>query len=104
MGIRRPALIAAVLVMAGAAGAGASPRATPRPGVRHAPGWLVVSAGPDNPSVVVAVTSADAAAVHPVALFGSFRKLSASGVLIWAESAGRGRKGFPSAATWPPRL
>jgi hypothetical protein len=67
-------------------------------------GWVVVRAGADNPALVVAVTSRDAAAVHPVALFGSFKKLSRGGILVWADTVGRGRKGFPAASVWPPHL
>jgi hypothetical protein len=31
------------------------------------------------------------------------RRLSPSGVLVWASTIGRGRRGFPRMA-WPPRL
>lgn len=52
----------------------------------------------------MAVTTPDVAAIHPVALFGSFKKLSRHGILVWADTVGHGRKGFPSRPTWPPRL
>lgn len=52
-----------------------------------------------------AVTAQDAAVVRPVSLFGSFRKLSRDGgILVWVDTAGWGREGFPIAAAWPPRL
>lgn len=105
-GVRRrglvlPFLVAVVLGLAtGSSSALESRLASFRP----ASGWLVERAGADNPSLVVAVTARDAAAVHPVALFGSFRRLSRSGILVWVDTAGRGRKGFPTAKRWPPPL
>jgi hypothetical protein len=97
--------LAAILLLAlGTATSSASSPATRLASFRTAPGWLVAQAGADNPSLVVAVTTRDAAAVYPVALFGSFKKLSPGGILIWADTVGRGRKDFPAAAAWPPKL
>ena len=53
---------------------------------------------------MVAVTASDVAAVRPVALFGSFKKLSRKGILVWAYTVGRDRPSFPSRAVWPPPL
>jgi hypothetical protein len=53
--------------------------------------------------MVVAVTARDAAVIHPFALFGSLRRLSRSGILVWAVTIGRGRHGF-ARRRWPPRL
>jgi len=86
------------------ANAGASAARSPLLSFRPASGWLVERAGPGNPSLVVAVTARDRAAVQPVALFGSFTKLSRNGILVWADTIGRGRTGFPTATAWPPRL
>ena len=94
----------AALTVALAATAGASASRPRLASFRSASGWLVEQAGADNPSLVVAVTAPDASAAHPVALFGSFKKLSRSGILVWVDTAGRGRKGFPAATAWPPRL
>jgi hypothetical protein len=95
------AVSAATLSMAtGGASAPATRLATFRPSL----GWLAVRAGVDNPSLVVAVTARDAAAVHPVALFGGFTRLSRGGILVWADTVGRGRRDFPAASAWPPHL
>jgi hypothetical protein len=99
--------LAVLAVLAGALGVATTGRSALESRLasfRAAPGWLVVRAGPDNPSLVVAVTARDAPAVHPVALFGSFKKLSRDGILVWAETVGRGRTGFPPGIAWPPRL
>ena len=64
----------------------------------------MVRAGDGNPSLVVAVTVRDAAAARPVALFGSFKKLSRGGILVWVDTIGSGRRAFPAASAWPPRL
>lgn len=106
MGLRTLAVLAVLAAALGVATAGRSALASGRASFRPASGWLVVRAGADNPSLVVAVTAGDAAAVHPVALFGSFKKLSRHGILVWAETVGRGRAGFPTptATAWPPRL
>lgn len=101
---RRLTLIAISLLALAGASASGSTQTTPLASFRPAHGWIVVQAGADNPSLVVAVTTPDAAAVHPVALFESFKKLSPRGILIWADTAGRRRKGFPPAKTWPPKL
>ena len=104
MGLRR---LAVLVVLAGALGIATTGRSALESGLasfRPAAGWLVVRAGADNPSLVVAVTTRDSPAVHPVALFGSFKKLSRNGILVWAETVGRGRAGFPTAIAWPPRL
>src|SRR5215471_18615797 len=82
----------AALTVALAATAGASASRARLASFRSASGWLVEQAGADNPSLVVAVTAPDASAAHPVALFGSFKKLSRSGLLVWVDTAGRGRK------------
>jgi hypothetical protein len=71
---------------------------------RPASGWIVANAGASNPSLVVAVTSPDVAAIRPVALFGSFEKLSRHGILVWADIVGKGLSGFPNRVAWPPRL
>lgn len=101
---RRVVLIAAMAVGAVLASPGAPAAAMRLATFRPAPGWVVVPAGKGNPSLVVAVTARDAAAVRPVALFGSFRKLSRAGILVWVDTIGRGRRGFPAASAWPPRL
>jgi len=97
-------LLAALVVALATATIGASARMSPLATFRPASGWLVKRAGADNPSLVVAVTARDASVIRPVALFGSFKKLSRDGVLVWADTAGRGRKDFPPRSTWPPRL
>jgi hypothetical protein len=104
MGNRRLVLIAVLAVALGMATAAASAPATRLATFRPAPGWLVVRADAGNPSLVVAVTARDAAAVHPVALFGSFKKLSRGGILVWVDTVGRGRRGFPTASVWPPEF
>jgi hypothetical protein len=104
MGRRTLAPIAVLAVALGVATAGASAPATRLAGFRSASGWLIVPAGAANPSLVVAVTARDAAVVHPVALFGSFKKLSRGGILVWADTVGRGRRDFPTASSWPPQL
>lgn len=104
MGNRALALIAVSAAVLGMATAGTSAPAVRLATFRPAAGWLVVRAGADNPSLVVAVTTRDATAVHPVALFGSLQKLSRDGILVWADTVGRGRRGFPAASSWPPQL
>lgn len=84
--------------------AAALPSATAVATFRPARGWIVAGGGTGNPSLVVAVTARDAAAVRPVALFGSFEKLSRRGILAWVGTDGRGRMGFPATDVWPPRL
>lgn len=99
------ALVITVLIAAvcGAGHSGASP-AVPLATFRPATGWLVVDAGRDNPSLIVAVTRHDAGAVQPVALFTSFKQLSRRGILVWAATEGRNRRGFPNRGVWPPVL
>ena len=104
MGFRGLAAAAAATVALGAGSICAPAPEARLASFRPASGWLVEHAGAGNPSLVVAVTAPDAAAVRPVALFGSFTKLSRNGVLVWVDTAGRGRTGFPTATTWPPRL
>lgn len=104
MRLRALAGLAVLTVALATATTGASASQPRLASFRSASGWLVERAGADNPSLVVAVTAPDASAVHPVALFGSFKKLSRSGILVWVDTAGRGRKSFPAAAAWPPRL
>jgi hypothetical protein len=98
------AILAASAAALTLATAGASAARAPLASFSPASGWLVARAGADNPSLVVAVTTRDASAVHPVALFASFKKLSLHGILVWADTVGRGRAGFPTAAAWPPQL
>lgn len=93
-------LVGVGVVLAAFASASGSVQATFRPG--H--GWIVASGGSGNPSLIVAVTTRDAAAVRPVALFGSFTKLSRRGILVWVETSGRGLPGFPTHVAWPPQL
>jgi hypothetical protein len=97
-------LLAALVVALATASISASAPLSPLATFRPAHGWLVKRAGADNPSLVVAVTRPDASVIRPVALFGSFKKLSSDGVLVWADTIGRGRKGFPPRSAWPPRL
>ena len=104
VGRNRFVLAAALALGLGTATAGAGAPTTRLATFDPAPGWLAVRAGADNPSLVVAVTARDAAAVHPVELFGSFAKLSRTGILVWADTAGRGLGGFPRVSAWPPRL
>jgi hypothetical protein len=104
MGLRGLALLAVLAVALGTATICESAPGSRLASFLTAPGWLVDHAGADNPSLVVAVTAPDASAVHPVALFGSFKKLPRNGILVWADTAGRGRAGFPAATAWPPRL
>jgi hypothetical protein len=99
---RTVASIAVSAAALGVATVGAS--ATRLASFGSASGWLVARAGRDNPSLVVAVTARDAAAVHPVVLFGGFKKLSHGGVLVWVDTVGRRRAGFPAAVAWPPNL
>jgi hypothetical protein len=102
--VRGLAVFAASAVALTGATVGTSAARSPLASFRPAAGWLVERAGASNPSLVVAVTAPDAAAIHPVALFGSFKKLSPDGILVWADTVGRNRKGFPSRSPWPPRL
>ena len=53
--------------------------------------------------MVVGVTTRDAAAAHPFAVFTSLTRLSKHGILIWALTIGRNRPTFAPMA-WPPRL
>jgi hypothetical protein len=53
--------------------------------------------------MIAAATAGDAAVLRPFALFGSFTRLSARGIIIWALTLGRGRRGF-SPLRWPPVL
>src|SRR5207237_5314960 len=76
MGARGLALLAASAVALTSGIVGASAGSPSLASFRPAAGWLVERAGASNPSLVVAVTAADASAVHPVALFGSFKRLS----------------------------
>jgi hypothetical protein len=96
-------LAASTAALTGAV-AGASAARSPIAGFGPAAGWLVERAGTSNPSLVLAVTAPDASAIHPVALFSSFKKLSPHGILLWADTVGSRRKGFPPRSTWPPRL
>jgi hypothetical protein len=73
-------------------------------GFRSASGWIVASGGKGNPTLVVAVTAPDVAAIRPVALFGSFKKLSRHGILVWTDTVGQGLAGFSGRVAWPPRL
>ena len=104
MGLRGLALLAVLAVALGVASSGGASPQSRLAGFRPASGWLVTRAGADNPSLVVAVTARDASAVHPVALFGSFKKLSSNGILVWGDTVGRGRTGFPPSVAWPPQL
>ena len=104
VGLRALALLAVLAVALAIATTGGSAQESRLASFHAASGWLVERAGADNPSLVVAVTARDASAVHPVALFTSFKKLSRSGILVWADTVGRGRTGFPTAAAWPPQL
>jgi hypothetical protein len=100
---RNVGLAALAALASGAAISNASASRAPLATFATAHGWLVAQAGPDNPSLVIAVTR-PAAVVHPVALFGSFKKLSRRGILVWVETVGRGRKGFPNTTAFPPQL
>jgi len=104
MGIRGLALLAALAVALATAAVGASVPVSRLATFRPAPGWLIEPAGAANPSLVVAVTASDASVIHPVALFGSFKKLTRSGILVWADTVGRGRRDFPTRSAWPPQL
>jgi hypothetical protein len=104
MGDRRLSLVVVLAAALGLAATAASAPATRLATFRPAHGWLVVRAGPGNPSLVVAVPARDAAAVHPVALFSSLRKLARDGILVWVDTIGRGRRDFPAAPVWPPQL
>jgi hypothetical protein len=68
-----------------------------------APGWTVARIRAASPGFV-AVTAADAAVLHPWALFGSLTRLSPSGIVVWVSTLGRNRPRFPQRTTWPPRL
>jgi hypothetical protein len=104
MRLRGLALLAVLAVALGTATAGSSARESRLARFLPAAGWLVAGGGAGNPSLVVAVTASDASAVHPVALFGSLKKLSRNGVFAWVDTVGRERKGFPIASAWPPQL
>jgi hypothetical protein len=104
VGTRGRVLLAALVVVLATATIGVSARLSPLATFRPASGWLVERAGADNPSLVVAVTARDASVIRPVALFGTFKELSRDGVLVWADTVGRGRKDFPPRSAWPPRL
>jgi len=104
MRVRVLAPLAALAVALATASTGPSAPGSRLATFRPARGWLVERAGRDNPSLVVAVTAQDASAVHPVALFGSFRKLSTDGILVWADTVGHGLTGFPPRSVRPPQL
>ena len=53
--------------------------------------------------MIVTVTAPDVAAVHPFAAFTSLKRLSPTGILVWAMTIGRNRPTF-AAMQWPPRL
>jgi hypothetical protein len=97
-------IIVCLAVAIGSAATIGSASKPPLAGFRPASGWIVASAGASNPMLVVAVTSPDVAAIRPVALFGSFKKLSRDGILVWADTAGKRLPGFPNRVVWPPRL
>jgi hypothetical protein len=101
---RRIPIIVALGVAVGSAATISWASQPPVAGFRPASGWIVASAGASNPMLVVAVTSRDVAAIRPVALFGSFKKLSRHGILVWADTVGKGLPGFPNRVAWPPRL
>ena len=95
-----------VLLVGAADASRAAPLPTPR--LRAAPGWVVVKPSKaEQPylyaSMVVAVTAADVAAVHPFAPFTSFTRLSPRGVIVWATTVGRNRPAF-TRMRWPPLL
>jgi hypothetical protein len=99
-----------VLACALAAGATAAPSTSTPPGphFRPASGWLIVKpTATEQPvswrSMIVAVTTHDAAAAHPFLVFTSLTRLSKRGILIWAMTIGRNRPTFMAMA-WPPRL
>lgn len=94
------ACVAAMFLASTVAFASGTARATFRP----ARGWVVASGGTGNPSLMVAVTARDVAAVRPVVLFNSFKKLSRQGILVWVSTEGRWRPGFPAQVAWPPHL
>jgi hypothetical protein len=94
----------AVIVAGSLASVALSALGMARATIRPAPGWVVAGGGAGNPSLVVAVSAGDVAAVRPVALFGSFKRLSSRGILVWVSTDGRGRAGFPARKVWPPRL
>jgi len=66
------------------------------PTFRPAPGWIVVTPGPPQPSSsVVAVTAADRDVVHPFAPFVGFKRLRPRGIVVWVTTMGRGgRRGW----------
>ena len=97
MNIRVSLLVSLSLLGAVGAGAASGSRlasATPPPGFRAAPGWVVVKHGPTEPDVspfmVWSITKSDAAALEPVKLFTSLTRLSPRGIAIWAQTIGRG--------------
>ena len=88
-----------VLACALAAGATAAPSTLTPPGphFRPASGWLIVKpTATEQPvswrSMIVAVTTHDAAAAHPFLVFTSLTRLSKRGILIWAMTIGRNRR------------
>lgn len=104
MGDRGFGLLVVLAISLGTVSTGSSAPGYRLASFSPARGWLVVRAGASNPSLVVAVTASDASAVHPVALFGSLKKLSRDGVLAWVDTVGRGRSDFPATSRWPPQL
>jgi hypothetical protein len=76
----------------------------PRPHVEAAPGWVVATPA-DHPSSIVAVTSPDAALLHPFSPFVGFTALSREGVVVWATTISRAGKTRAFAPMrWPPVL
>jgi hypothetical protein len=62
----------------------------PPPRFRPAPGWFIIKPGRSEPSVspsmAVAVTAADAAALRPFAPFRGFTRLRPRGIIVWATT------------------
>jgi hypothetical protein len=98
----------AVCIVAGGAAAAPKGQDVPAPRFHSASGWLIVKpTATEQPgswrSMIVAVTTHDAAAAHPFLLFTSLTRLSRHGILIWAMTIGRNRPTL-ARTQWPLRL
>jgi len=87
----------------------ASAAVLPPPSFRPAVGWWTMSTGPmDSSQGAPEVKAASDSGVSPAVLFNFFvglRRLSRSGIVIWASSSGRGgATAVFTKAHWPLRL
>jgi hypothetical protein len=99
----------AVAVAVSPAAAGQRARALPPPSFRPAVGWWTLSTGPtSNVTLAPEVWAASDRGTNQEALFNLFvglKRLSSSGIVIWATDAGRGGPTRVFTKTrWPLKL